>query len=122
MVFLSVREAASKWDVDPRAVQRYCASGKIPGAKKYGRAWMIPGDTAKPCDSRKKPGKTQQPQLYPGLFLLEDLRLGGRSAGDIAADLPDEEHRREFFAEPAFLQGKTKKGLERLSSIKKPGI
>jgi len=52
---------------------------------------------------------------------LEGLSLNGRSTGDIAADLPEEEYRREFFAEPEFLQGKTKKRLELVSSIKKDG-
>ncbi|MDD3689673.1 MAG: hypothetical protein PHI81_06530 [Synergistaceae bacterium] len=43
---------------------------------------------------------------------MEGLSLNGRSTGDIAADLPDEEHRQEFFAKHAFLQGNTIKGLD----------
>ena len=82
---------------------------------------MMPGDTAKPCESRKKSGKTRPRPLYPRLFLLEGLSLNGRSTGDIAADLPEEEYRREFFAEPEFLQGKNQKRLVMLSSIKKAG-
>ncbi|SMP62679.1 DNA-binding transcriptional regulator, CsgD family [Desulfonatronum zhilinae] len=108
---LSVSEAAARWRVDPRVVQRYCASGKIAGAKKYGRAWMIPADAQKPLDNRAKAETTQPEPLYPGLFLLDNLRFDGQSVENIAASLPDNEHRREFFAELAFFQGENQKSM-----------
>lgn len=36
MNYLTVREAAQKWNVSQRLVQRYCAQGRIDGAKKAG--------------------------------------------------------------------------------------
>jgi DNA-binding NarL/FixJ family response regulator len=111
MKYVSVGDAAERWGVDPRAVQRYCAAGKIRGAKKYGRAWMVPDGAERPPDNRKKAGDAPPP-LYPGLFLMENLRLDGRSPEEIAAELPDDECRREFFWEFAFLQGKTRASIE----------
>lgn len=39
MNYLTVREAAQKWNVSQRLVQRYCAQGRIDGAK----SWRHPG-------------------------------------------------------------------------------
>ena len=36
MNYLTVREAAQKWNVSQRLVQRYCAQGRIDGAKNWG--------------------------------------------------------------------------------------
>ncbi len=111
MKYISASEAARRWGVAPRAVQRYCASGKIEGAKKYGRAWMLPEDAERPPDNRKK-AEEPPPQPYPGLFLMENLCLDGRSPEEIAAELPDDESRREFFWEFALIQGKTKASMD----------
>ena len=54
---MSVQEAADKWDVTVRQVQKICSDGKIPGATRFGRAWAIPSDTKKPTITRSvKPG------------------------------------------------------------------
>lgn len=45
MILLTAKEAAQKWGVTPRRVQSLCNEGKIEGAQRFGRAWMIP-DTA----------------------------------------------------------------------------
>lgn len=55
--FLTIKEVAEKWGVTPRRVQRMCADGKIPGAKKFGRDWAIPTSTEKPVDGRIKTGE-----------------------------------------------------------------
>lgn len=36
MRYMTVKEAARKWKVSERLVQRYCAQGRIKNAKKYG--------------------------------------------------------------------------------------
>lgn len=48
MNYYSVQEIAKKWDVTPRAVQKWAKAGKIPYAKKMGHAWLIPEDATKP--------------------------------------------------------------------------
>ena len=52
MAYISVREAAAAWGVSERLVQRYCAQGRIAGARKFGVSWEIPAGTPKPADPR----------------------------------------------------------------------
>ena len=55
--YISVPEAAAKWDVTERQVQKMCSEGKIPDAIRFGRSWAIPLETEKPTITRKtKPG------------------------------------------------------------------
>lgn len=52
MDYISVTDAADRWGISPRQVQRLLADYRIPNAIKYGRAWMIPVDAKKPQDLR----------------------------------------------------------------------
>lgn len=51
---MTTKEAAEKWGVTPRQVQLLCAQGRIPGAVRFGNAWVIPVDTQKPKDGRSE--------------------------------------------------------------------
>ena len=44
MDYMTVRQAAEKWNLSPRSVQQLCTQGRIPGAGKFGKAWAIPAD------------------------------------------------------------------------------
>ncbi len=59
MNYITVKEAAEKWDCNIRQVQRYCSAGVIPGVRKLGAYWMIPENAAKPVlvDGRTKRAK-----------------------------------------------------------------
>jgi len=46
--YINSREAAKRWGVTERQVQRICEAGRIPGATRFGISWAIPEDTAKP--------------------------------------------------------------------------
>jgi len=52
MDYMSVREAADKWGVSVRWVQKLCEINRIEGVLRFGRAWMIPKDAKKPIDTR----------------------------------------------------------------------
>ena len=52
MEYVSVSEISQRWGVSVRQVQRLLAEGRIPGAKKYVRVWMIPADVVKPVEER----------------------------------------------------------------------
>lgn len=54
MNYISAIEAASSWKITPRRVAILCAEGRIEGAEKIGYTWLIPKDSNKPSDSRKK--------------------------------------------------------------------
>lgn len=57
MDYISVREAAIKWNISERRVQKLCAAGRIKGQQRMGHMWLIPKDAAKPDDPRKSPEK-----------------------------------------------------------------
>ena len=42
MDYISVREAAQKWEISERRVQKLCEEIRIDGIQKFGRSWMIP--------------------------------------------------------------------------------
>lgn len=54
MDYMTLKEAAEKWDVTPRRVNYYCAGGRIPGAVKMAGVWLIPKEAEKPVDRRYK--------------------------------------------------------------------
>lgn len=56
MEFMSVRNAASLWNLSERWVQKLCEEGRIEGVQRFGRSWMIPKTAAKPRDLRRKVG------------------------------------------------------------------
>ena len=58
---LSIREAAAQWGVSPRRVQQMCKEGKIAGARKEGRTWLIPGSEPVPVRAKT----AARPQLLP---------------------------------------------------------
>ena len=65
---LLVKEAAEEWGVTERRVTGLCKEGKINGAVKEGRSWLIPSNAELPEDSRIKTGayiKKQKKQWLP---------------------------------------------------------
>ena len=48
--YISAPEAAKKWGVSERRVQKRCEENRIPGAFKFSRMWLIPTDAEKPKD------------------------------------------------------------------------
>ncbi len=53
-MYMTVKQAAEKWGISDRRVRILCAEGKVSGAIREGRRWMIPADTRKPADGRFK--------------------------------------------------------------------
>ena len=51
---MTAKEAAKKWNVSIRLIQRYCSNGRIKGARKSGNVWEIPCHAIKPTDPRRK--------------------------------------------------------------------
>lgn len=56
MDFLTTKQAAEAWRISQRRVAILCEQGRIEGAVKAGKTWLIPANTEKPADARKKQG------------------------------------------------------------------
>lgn len=53
--FITVQEAAERWNITDRQVQMLCKEGRITGAVKLSRIWIIPENAKKPTNSRQTP-------------------------------------------------------------------
>ncbi len=54
MEFMSASEAAKRWGISLRQVQRLLSGNRIPGVRRYGRAWLLPADADKPVNLHQK--------------------------------------------------------------------
>ncbi len=52
--YISVKEAAGKWEISERRVQKLCEGNRIEGVIRFGHSWMVPKEAKKPIDLRKK--------------------------------------------------------------------
>ena len=48
MEYIGSAEAAKKWGVSERSVRNYCATGRVSGALRLGKSWLVPSDAQKP--------------------------------------------------------------------------
>ena len=73
-----VKEAAELWNISERRVSTLCKEGKIQGAEKQGKSWLIPADVEKPADGRVISGlykKSARPVNLPLPIGVSDYRL-----------------------------------------------
>ena len=54
--YMTAQEAAEKWEVSLRWVQRLCKDNRIDGVINVNRVWLIPKEAKKPADARFKNG------------------------------------------------------------------
>ncbi len=55
--YMTVQEAAKKWKLSERRIQKLCSENRIDGIVHLSRVWLIPSDAPKPVDGRTKMGK-----------------------------------------------------------------
>lgn len=111
MEYITVREAAEKWDISERLVQKYCAQGRIPGAKKFGVSWEIPAETDKPGDPRKTMNNkgVQQPvkkqDSFQGLMPLMNTAFKPGTCMDTIRAMDDGPKKQIAIAEYYYFSG-----------------
>ncbi|MEG1011792.1 MAG: helix-turn-helix domain-containing protein [Ruthenibacterium sp.] len=54
MEFLTTKQASELWGISPRRIALLCEQGRITGAVKAGKTWLLPPDAKKPTDKRLK--------------------------------------------------------------------
>ena len=126
MEFLTVQEAAERWKISPRLVQRYCVDGRIPGARKFSGAWAIPAGAQKPEDPRRSgeaalPPEQQSAPMAP-MPLMNTPFAPGRCQEAIQA-MEDPEQREIALAEYCYFSGQPEKAIllaERYSPTRSP--
>ncbi|MCI8544123.1 helix-turn-helix domain-containing protein [Acetatifactor aquisgranensis] len=52
--YMTAQEAAECWKISVRRVQRLCKENRIEGVLNINRVWLIPQNTKKPVDKRRK--------------------------------------------------------------------
>ncbi|HMM05945.1 MAG TPA: TaqI-like C-terminal specificity domain-containing protein [Clostridiales bacterium] len=69
MNYITVTEAAEKFNLSKRRVQLLCEQNRLDGAKLFSGVWLIPENAKKPGDARVKGKKSENRQP---LFTLDD--------------------------------------------------
>lgn len=54
MEYLTTAEMSEQWNITPRRIGVLCSEGRIEGAIKKGKTWLIPSNSEKPADARFK--------------------------------------------------------------------
>lgn len=110
--FETAQEAAARLGLTVRAIQKHAAAGKIPGAERHGRVWMIPCDyvpAAKPDKSETGgiPDVYQYP-FRPAMPLLSSAYPVGHVMEHIEA-ISDPGEKQIALAEYYFFSGQSEK-------------
>ncbi|MBQ9697192.1 MAG: AAA family ATPase [Acidaminococcaceae bacterium] len=94
MNYLTINEAAEKWNVTPRRIQQLCKEGKIDGAIKEGRSWKIPEDAVILLRNAKR--RVQKEGAPPYDFFIRETAApqyaADRANGLYAAPAVDSAH------------------------------
>ena len=118
MDYIGIEEAAAKWGLSKRFVQMLCAEGRIEGATRLGRAWMIPQNAKKPPDGRTKAAKLLAEQDMPlprrtPFLYMSDLYHTPGTADEVGASLAYHHEAQVLFeAEVAYSRGEIDKVYE----------
>lgn len=63
MEFLTTKQASELWKISARRIAVLCEQGRIDGAVKAGKTWLLPPDAEKPADARKTQKETEENKL-----------------------------------------------------------
>ena len=88
---ISVKEAAKKWGVSERRVQKLCNDGRIKGAIKFARSWMIPSYAVLPKRNRNEKPHLAMPKKTPFLDMTNIYNEKGKAdqCGEMLINNPE---------------------------------
>jgi hypothetical protein len=113
MEFITVKEAAEKWNVSTRRVQILCSQDRIKGAYRFGKSWMIPSGAVLP-NARRKDEEPSLPMPRKSPFLdMTDLYNKAGKADECAEMLINQPEAHALFeAQIAYRRGEIEKVYE----------
>lgn len=115
------QEAALRFGVTVRAIQKWAAAGRIPGAQKLGRNWFIPRTAVILEEAPKKEPQPQIPNSVPDLYQLHPFRealplMNARfpvgKCMDYIRAIPDEHDRNIALGEYYFFSGQAEEATK----------
>lgn len=118
MDYRKISDVAEEWGISPRRLQTLCAQGKIKGAARFGRAWMIPENAIKPLDGRKRHQDLGQcfddvnmpmPRKTPFLYMTDLYAMPGTGEACVEALADNHEAQVLMAAELAYSRGQIDK-------------
>lgn len=75
-MYISVSDAAEKFNISKRRVQILCEQGRIEGANRMSGVWLIPTNAQKPTDARKKNTLPEsQLSLFDDFYRIEEEKI-----------------------------------------------
>lgn len=79
MDLITVKEAASKWNISERRVQKLCSDGRVKGAYKFGASWMIPKTALLPTNKNSETPNLPMPKRTPFLDMTNIYNEPGQA-------------------------------------------
>ena len=58
--YMTVQEAATKWDISERRIQTLCSENRIEGVVRLSRVWLIPKDAKKPIIGERRTTRSKK--------------------------------------------------------------
>lgn len=96
MILLTSNEMAKKWDISSRRIAILCSEGRINGAVKKGKTWLIPSDAEKPNDARKTEEVEMTDEENARIKNNAVNEIVDYATGKIVHNNPEEAYRQEF--------------------------
>ena len=115
--YMNVAAAAAQWGAHVRVVQTWCLAGRIEGARRLGRTWLIPIRATRPADRREKPRSVANPPQVAELSPATSLDCLGLGGENLRAALPSGERQLLLSAELAKLRGDMVRSLDLAETI-----
>lgn len=118
MEYITVQEAAKKWRISDRLVQKYCAEGRIDGVRKFGKSWGIPSSAGKPQDPRREKespaSQHSQPQseAFPEFMPLMNTPFQPGHCMDYINEMEDGPRKAIALAEYHYFSGRPEKAIQ----------
>ena len=72
MGYLTAKQFSEKWGISERRIIKLCKENRIDGAIKNGMVWLMPEETLKPSDKRRKISQYIQTEKNIAIINLEN--------------------------------------------------